>query len=148
MSEGDHAASSSSEGSGRLQPPQAEQGHKTRPPCKFFLTRRGCSQGSECKFSHVIREKGAGEEQRSWRSSQPPVCRQFLTTSGCRYGDRCRYRHVARELGGGVDEALSEGVQQVSLEGAGGGGREGEDSAHLLDLTSFPGLGSAGETAV
>jgi hypothetical protein len=171
MSEGDPAGSTSngSEGAARLQPqPAADQGNRNRPPCKFFLTRRGCSQGSECRFSHVIRHPRDGEERvreqgvrSGHRSSKPPICQHFLASSGCRYGDKCRYRHVARgepvtESGDGRGgrgdddgEALGREVQDISLEGGEGRGvRGGDKSNPLLDLTSFPGLGSAGEIPI
>ena len=151
-------ASNRKEGSPRASPPAEPQasGARGRVPCKFFLTRRGCSQGSECRFSHSTPPTAAGAEEaverpRARRSGRPPVCRQFLSASGCRFGEKCRYRHVARqetaERGrSGEDEAQSE---EVGLEGR-GGRREPSVSQEtaLLDLTSFPGLGSAAGEAL
>ena len=162
MSEGGLAGSidNQGEGSGSLQAQPAES-NKGRPTCKFFLTRRGCSHGSECRFSHVVPPPEAGEQEtavrerpRGRRSSKPPVCRQFLASSSCKYGDRCRYRHVARqETDGGhqrgkedEDQTLQDEVEQISLKGRGGRREESSGTTHLLDLTSYPGLGSAGET--
>lgn len=149
------------EGSGSLQAQPAVT-NRGRPTCKFFLTRRGCSHGSECRFSHVVPPPEAREEEtavrerpRGRRSSKPPVCRQFLASSSCKYGDRCRYRHVTRqETDGGhqrgeedEDQTLQDEVEQTSLKGRGGRREESSSgTTHLLDLTSYPGLGSAGET--
>ena len=138
-----------------------------RTACKFYLTKRGCTYGSQCKFAHVV-EDTAGESKdgrgrgrvKSRHAPRPPVCRLYLSSaSGCKYGDRCRYLHPAvrssarEERGGGegVDETLSGGVEGVTLDGSGEGTEQqmspsavGEP-APLLNVNVFPGLGSSGE---
>lgn len=128
---------------------------KSRAPCKFFLTKRGCSYGSDCRFLHlpssqppesrVVDVKEEEEEEATMpHKSRPPVCRHYLSSrSGCKYGEKCRYRHPARpdrdkRQEKGADEIEKEN-ERVSEESSSG------DSTAVLSLSNFPRLGSAGE---
>ena len=152
---------------------------KRRAPCKYFLSKRGCTYGSNCKFLHVIdstppeaKDEGVKEREVKSRKSRLQVCRHFLASpSGCKYGDKCRYRHPARPhrairgesgtRGGGKssEQTLSEGLSRTTLTSEERGREDGDgterqqqtpppaDEPVILNLTSFPGLGSgtAGE---
>ena len=156
-----------------------EPASENRAPCRYFLSKRGCAYGSDCKFLHVVNSKptreaeskdeGVKERGKARKVARPPVCRYYVASSGCKYGDECRYRHPARvdtqrgRKEGGEDDtpdaaALSTD-RQVQQEGGkqleGGrtvrdGGRDechksprtAEEATALLNLTSFPGLGS------
>lgn len=146
-------------------------GSKGRVPCKFFLTRRGCSYGSECKYAHVVeattasseksRDGGARGRVKPRKPSRVPVCRLYLSSaSGCKYGDKCRYRHPARsnarEEGGGeeVEQTLRDGLQGATLDGSGEATEcveqqksppVADEPAALLNMNMFPGLGCGGE---
>ena len=122
-------------------PPTAAR--RERRPCKFYATRRGCSLGLDCKFSHDPEGDGereapvvARERAKSHKTNRVPVCRQYQSSGGCRYGDKCRYRHVIRaERESGAE---CEGVRREE------GEREVKESA-VLDLTNFPAPNTTGE---
>ena len=149
---------------------------KSRAPCKYFLSKRGCTYGSDCKFLHVVdptplETKDEVVKEREGvksRKSRLQVCRHFIASpSGCKYGDKCRYRHPARpqratrgEGGTRGSESDEQTLRRTTLTSEERGREEGErvgrqqvppppaDEPVILSLTSFPGLGSgtAGES--
>ena len=150
-----------------------EPASENRAPCKYFLSKRGCAYGSDCKFLHVVdskptrdaesKDEGVKERGKARKVARPPVCLYYVASSGCKYGDKCRYRHPARVdtqrrgKEGGEDDtphtaALSTDgqVQQEGGRTVRDGGRDerhkssptAEEATALLNLTSFPGLGS------
>ncbi|KAI8622260.1 hypothetical protein BC830DRAFT_1089884 [Chytriomyces sp. MP71] len=80
---------------------------KSRAPCKFFATPRGCKYGDRCNQSHVMPSNGTDIPSVTASSvlrtavvstlaaEDPPLCKFFNTRSGCRYGDSCRSIHIA-----------------------------------------------------
>lgn len=131
-----------------------------RAQCKFFLSKRGCTYGSDCKFLHQLapdslssppppesRDVGVKETSIKPRKSRPPVCRHYLSSrSGCKYGEKCRYRHPARSDGDKRQERRAEESEKEN-ETVSDVLTSGELSG-VLCLSNFPGLGSAvaGET--
>lgn len=126
---------------------------KTPPTCKFYLTKRGCAYGAECKFSHKVQSEPTRNDpvkNRSGRGSRLPVCRHFTSSSssGCKYGDKCRYRHPTQQRGVREDDKLSDSVQNVDLRSDENEEEQmsvSNEKTVLLDLTSFPGLTSNSE---
>lgn len=122
-----------------------------RAQCKFFLSKRGCTYGSDCKFLHQLdpdslssqppqsRDVGVKETSVKPRKSRPPVCRHYLSSrSGCKYGEKCRYRHPARPEG---DKRQERRVEESEKENEGVSGVW--ESSGVQSLSNFPGLGSA-----
>lgn len=136
---------------------------ETRTQCKFFLSKRGCTYGSDCKFLHQLdpdslssqppksqspqsqsRDVGVKETSVKPRKSRPPVCRHYLSSrSGCKYGDKCRYRHPARSDGDKREERKVEESEKENERVS-----DVKESSVVQSLSHFPGLGSAvaGET--
>lgn len=136
---------------------QSVPGSKTRTPCKYFLSKRGCAYGSDCKFLHVpvpdsaptlpaeSKDEGVKEKEGAKaHKSRRPVCRHYLSSpSGCRYGDKCRYRHptgedTRRNEEENVEQPLSKDLGSTTLSSHGDEAREGRPYSTLPEHQRSP----------
>ena len=72
------------------------------PICDYFFSRRGCSKGNACPFSHTSPPPpaygayGHPQQQQSVDQSRKPpkVCAFYNTEKGCVKGRQCDFLHV------------------------------------------------------
>ena len=77
-------------------------GQQAAPICDYFFSRRGCSKGNACPFSHTApapaaygaygHHGGAGAADLS--KKPPKVCAFYNTEKGCVKGRQCDFLHV------------------------------------------------------
>ena len=78
-------------------------GAQTAPMCDYFFSRRGCSKGNACPFSHTApgpvsygggygQQQGGAGADASRRAVR--VCAFYATEKGCVKGRQCDFLHV------------------------------------------------------
>ena len=79
----------------------AMMGGQQAPICDYFFSRRGCSKGNACPFSHTAPQPasyGGYNQQHSaaadMAKKQPKVCAFYNTEKGCVKGRQCDFLHV------------------------------------------------------